>query len=198
MKVKAAVLREVTKGYSIEELELEPPKAGEALVKYAYTGYCHSDLTNMMGRLDMALPMVAGHECAGVVEAVGEGVTRVKVGDHVVGTWMIPCGKCPECRSGRGNVCTGTFPQFVAGTMLDGTTRYTDAEGNVQVFDSSLTRPELNPVQSYDVEEDTTALYLQANFKAEGQAGVGRPRSTVTPGEQATPAWSLDGEGGLR
>ena len=50
VKVKAAVLREVTKGYSIEELELEPPKAGEALVKYAYTGYCHSDLSNMMGR----------------------------------------------------------------------------------------------------------------------------------------------------
>jgi S-(hydroxymethyl)glutathione dehydrogenase/alcohol dehydrogenase len=129
VKVKAAVLREVTKGYSIEELDLEPPKAGEALVKYAYTGYCHSDLTNMMGRLDMALPMVAGHECAGVVEAVGDGVTRVKVGDHVVGTWMIPCGHCPECHAGRGNVCTGTFPQFVAGTMLDGTTRYTDADG---------------------------------------------------------------------
>ena len=50
MKVKAAVLREVTKGYSVEELELEPPRAGEALVKYTYTGYCHSDLSNMMGR----------------------------------------------------------------------------------------------------------------------------------------------------
>jgi S-(hydroxymethyl)glutathione dehydrogenase/alcohol dehydrogenase len=129
VKVKAAVLREVTKGYSIEDLELEPPRAEEALVKYAYTGYCHSDLSNMMGRTSMALPMVAGHECAGVVEAVGEGVTRVKVGDHVVGTWMIPCGHCPQCRSGRGNVCTGTFTQFVSGTMLDGTTRYADAQG---------------------------------------------------------------------
>ena len=129
VKVKAAVLREVTKGYSVEELELEPPAAGEALVKYAYTGYCHSDLSNMMGRTSMALPMVAGHECAGVVEAVGEGVTRVKAGDHVVGTWMIPCGHCPQCRAGHGNVCTGTFTQFVSGTMLDGTTRYTDAEG---------------------------------------------------------------------
>ena len=80
----------------------------------------------------MALPMVAGHECAGVVEAVGEGVTRVKVGDHVVGTWMIPCGECPECRSGRGNVCTGNFPQFVAGTMLDGTTPLHGRQGQAR------------------------------------------------------------------
>ena len=129
MKIRAAVLREVKKGYSIEELELEPPHAGEVLVKYAYTGYCHSDLSNAMGRIQMALPMVAGHECAGVVEAVGPGVTRVKVGDHVVGTWMIPCGHCPECRRGLGNVCTGNFTHFVSGTMLDGTTRMRDAKG---------------------------------------------------------------------
>jgi Zn-dependent alcohol dehydrogenase len=131
VKVKAAVLREVNKGYSIEELELEPPHVGEALVKYLYTGYCHSDLSNATGRIQMALPMVAGHECAGVVEAVGEGVTRVKVGDYVVGTWMIPCGHCPECRRGLGNVCTGNFGNFVSGTMLDGTSRYRDAKGNV-------------------------------------------------------------------
>ena len=130
MKIKAAVLREVNKGYSIEELELEPPRVGEALVKYAYTGYCHSDLSNAKGRIEMALPMVAGHECAGVVEAVGPGVTRVKVGDHVVGTWMVPCGQCPECHRGLGNVCTGNFGNFVAGTMLDGTTRIRDAKGN--------------------------------------------------------------------
>lgn len=118
------------KGYRIEELELEPPHAGEVLVKYAYTGYCHSDLSNAKGRIEMALPMVAGHECAGVVEAVGLGVTRVKVGDHVVGTWMIPCGHCPECRRGLGNVCTGNFTHFLSGTMLDGTTRMKDVKGN--------------------------------------------------------------------
>jgi S-(hydroxymethyl)glutathione dehydrogenase/alcohol dehydrogenase len=129
VKIRAAVLREVKKGYSIEELELEPPHAGEALVKYAYTGYCHSDLSNLMGRIEMALPMVAGHECAGIVEAVGPDVTRVKVGDHVVGTWMIPCGHCPQCRRGLGNVCTGNFTHFVSGTMLDGTTRMKDSKG---------------------------------------------------------------------
>jgi Zn-dependent alcohol dehydrogenase len=130
VKIRAAVLREVKKGYSIEELELAPPQAGEVLVKYAYTGYCHSDLSVAMGRIDIARPLVAGHEAAGVVEAVGPGVTRVKVGDHVASTWMIPCGDCPECRSGLGNVCTGNFPHFLAGTMLDGTTRLTDAKGD--------------------------------------------------------------------
>ncbi len=101
----------------------------------------------------MALPMVAGHECAGVVEAVGEGVTRVKVGDHVVGTWMIPCGQCPQCRAGHGNVCTGTFTQFVSGTMLDGTTRYTDAEGKQeQVHGPGVVgeQPRLEPGESFE------------------------------------------------
>jgi len=130
VKIKAAVLREVNKPYSIEELELESPRSGEALVKWQYTGYCHSDLSNLKGRITMALPLVAGHECAGVVEAVGEGVTRVKVGDHVVGTWMVPCGHCPECRRGLGNVCTGNFTNFVSGTMLDGTSRLKDAKGD--------------------------------------------------------------------
>lgn len=131
MKINAAVLREVNKGYSIEELELEPPHVGEALVKYAYTGFCHSDLSNVKGRIQMKLPMVAGHECAGVVQAVGPGVTRVKVGDHVASTWMIPCGDCPECRAGLGNVCSGSKPHFVGGTLLDGTSRLRDVKGNI-------------------------------------------------------------------
>ncbi len=129
MKVKAAVLREINKGYSIEELELDAPKEGEALVKYAYTGFCHSDLSNTKGFTKMKLPMVAGHEAAGIVQEVGPGTTRVKPGDHVASAWMCPCGDCPECREGLGNICSGTFPQFVSGTMLDGTTRYRDAKG---------------------------------------------------------------------
>jgi|GEM_PF-1303721 len=64
MKIKGAVLREPNKPYSIEELELEPPKEKEVLVRYAYTGYCHSDLHNLLGEIQMALPLVAGHEAA--------------------------------------------------------------------------------------------------------------------------------------
>ncbi len=130
MKIKGAVLREVDKPYSFEELELDSPHANEVLVKWLYTGYCHSDLSNIKGRTMMKLPLVAGHECAGVVEAIGEGVTRVKKGDRVVGTWMVPCGHCPECRAGLGNVCSGNFDPFVSGTMLDGTTRIRDANGD--------------------------------------------------------------------
>jgi Zn-dependent alcohol dehydrogenase len=129
VKIKGAVLREVGKPYSFEELDLDSPHETEVLVKWLYTGYCHSDLSNLKGRTTMKLPLVAGHEAAGIVEAVGDRVTRVKKGDHVVGTWMIPCGQCPECRKGFGNECSGTFGPFVSGTMLDGTSRIKDANG---------------------------------------------------------------------
>jgi S-(hydroxymethyl)glutathione dehydrogenase/alcohol dehydrogenase len=129
MKIKAAVLREPKKPYTIEELELAPPKQGEALVRYAYTGYCHSDLHLQLGEIPIALPLVAGHECSGIVEEVGPGVTRVKKGDHVVGTWMVPCGVCPACRRGMGNICSGSFQYFLAGMMLDGTSRLKDKNG---------------------------------------------------------------------
>jgi Zn-dependent alcohol dehydrogenase len=131
MKIKAAVLREVNKPYSIEELELDPPKEKEVLVRYVYTGYCHSDLSNLLGNVQMALPIVAGHEGAGVVEAVGPGCTKVKKGDHVAATWMVPCGECPQCLRGRGNVCSGTFKNFVEGMLLDGTSRLRDKNGQM-------------------------------------------------------------------
>jgi S-(hydroxymethyl)glutathione dehydrogenase / alcohol dehydrogenase len=129
VKIKGAVLREPNKPYSIEELELDPPKEKEALVRYVYTGYCHSDLHNLLGEIHMATPFVAGHECAGVVEELGPGCTKIKKGDHVVGTWMIPCGVCPQCRRGMGNICSGTFGYFVDGMLLDGTSRIRDKKG---------------------------------------------------------------------
>jgi len=131
MKITGAVLREPKKPYSIEELELEPPREKEALVRYVYTGYCHSDLSNLLGHVEMMLPLVAGHEAAGVVEEVGPGCTKLKKGDHVVATWMVPCGQCPQCRKGMGNLCTGTFKYFVEGMLLDGTSRIRDAKGEM-------------------------------------------------------------------
>ena len=133
MKIKGAVLREpgMGKGYSIEELELEPPKQKEALVRYAYAGYCHSDLSLLQGKIAKKYPFVAGHEVAGVVEEVGPNCTKVKKGDHVVGTWMIPCGHCRQCAKGRGNLCEGTFGYFVSGKLLDGTSRIKDKNGKM-------------------------------------------------------------------
>lgn len=131
MKIKAAVLREVKQPYSIEELELDPPKEREALIRYAYTGYCHSDLSNILGNIQMTLPIVAGHEGAGIVEEVGPGCTKLKKGDHVIATWMIPCGQCPQCLRGMGNICSGTFEYFVNGMLLDGTSRLRDKNGQM-------------------------------------------------------------------
>lgn len=131
MKIKGAVLREVGKPYSIEELELDPPKEKEALVRYVYTGYCHSDLSNLHGNVQMALPMLAGHEAAGIVEEVGPGCTKLKKGDHVVATWMIPCGHCPQCARGMGNLCSGNMGYFVEGMLLDGTSRLKDKDGKM-------------------------------------------------------------------
>ena len=78
MKIKAAVLRETNKPLTIEELELDPPKEREVLVKNAFTGFCHSDLSLMNGAIVMDLPFAIGHEAAGVVVDVGPGVTKVK------------------------------------------------------------------------------------------------------------------------
>ncbi len=130
MKVKAAVLREIGKPCTIEELELASPKAGEVLVRYAYCGFCHSDLSFIMGSVPSLVPMVPGHECSGVVEEVGPGVTRVKKGDHFVGTYCIPCGQCRQCLEGRSYLCPGTQTPFLEGTMLDGTTRFADKRGD--------------------------------------------------------------------
>jgi S-(hydroxymethyl)glutathione dehydrogenase/alcohol dehydrogenase len=131
MKIRGAVLREINKPYSIEELELDPPKEKEALVRYVYTGYCHSDLSNKTGAVNMVLPIVAGHEGAGIVEEVGPGCTKLKKGDHVVATWMVPCGHCRQCLRGMGNVCTGTFNYFLEGMLLDGTSRIRDKNGKM-------------------------------------------------------------------
>ncbi len=128
--VKAAVLRDVGKPCTIEELELEGPKAGEVLVRYAYCGFCHSDLSFMIGSVPTFVPMVPGHECSGVVEEVGAGVTRLKKGDHFVATYSIPCGECRHCLEGRSYLCPGTQRPFLEGTMLDGTTRFKDKKGS--------------------------------------------------------------------
>ena len=131
MKMKAAVLREFKKPATIEKIELAPPKEKEILVKTRYTSFCHSDLHFMQGSFPtFPLPLVLGHEASGVVEKVGPGVTSLKKGDHVVPTWMIPCGECPECRSGRGFLCIESNRIHGTGGLLDGTSRLTDLKGN--------------------------------------------------------------------
>jgi len=105
MRITAAVLREQGKPLTIEPLELHAPGAGEVLVEVKAAGVCHSDLHPARGDWPVPLPMVLGHEGAGVVRAVGAGVTRVAAGDIVVFCWAPPCGVCPPCRSGHAVLC---------------------------------------------------------------------------------------------
>ena len=105
MEVTAAVLREQGSPLTIESLELDAPEAGEVLVEVKAAGVCHSDLHPALGDWPVPTPMVLGHEGAGVVRAVGPGVTRVSPGDTVVFCWAPPCGVCPPCRSGHPVLC---------------------------------------------------------------------------------------------
>ncbi len=99
--MKAAVLYELNTPLVVEDVELEGPKQGEVLVKVAAAGVCHSDLSFMEGRWKIAIPLVMGHEGAGVVEKVGEGVTSVKPDDHVIFSWVASCGVCRNCSRGE-------------------------------------------------------------------------------------------------
>ena len=105
MKIKAAILWEQGAPLSVEEAELEAPRAGEVLVEVRAAGVCHSDLHPARGDWPARTPLVLGHEGAGVVREVGEGVTRVRAGDHVVFCWAPPCGSCPYCLEGRPVLC---------------------------------------------------------------------------------------------
>jgi Zn-dependent alcohol dehydrogenase len=105
LKINAAVLWEQGAPLSVEGVELEGPRAGEVLVEVKAAGVCHSDLHPARGDWPARTPLVLGHEGAGLVREVGEGVTRVGVGDRVVFCWAPPCGACPPCLEGRPVLC---------------------------------------------------------------------------------------------
>jgi alcohol dehydrogenase len=131
MKVKAAVLRRMgveppyaeTKPLSIETIELDPPGRDEVLVRIGAAGLCHSDLSVINGDRPRPLPMALGHEAAGVVEELGEGVTDLVRGDHVVMVFMPSCGHCLPCAEGRPALCEPGATANGAGTLLSGARR---------------------------------------------------------------------------
>ncbi len=130
MRVSAAVQHEPGAPPSVEEVLLEPPRAGEVLVRVAAAGVCHSDLHLADGHLGTRrFPIVLGHEGAGVVEAVGPGVDHVAPGDHVAFCFVPACLACRSCRAGRFNLCETAAAHSWTGTLLDGTTRLRLAGG---------------------------------------------------------------------
>ncbi len=132
MRMKAAVLYEAQQPLVIEEIELDPPQAGEVLVKMAATGVCHSDVHYYTGHLPREKPIILGHEGAGVVEEVGPGVTSVAPGDHVVLTFLPSCGKCRWCHTGHPNMCD-LGAKLRTGKMLDDTCRLRRASDGLEI-----------------------------------------------------------------
>jgi S-(hydroxymethyl)glutathione dehydrogenase/alcohol dehydrogenase len=121
--MRAAVLHEPG-DVRVEDVQLDPPRRGEVLVRLAAAGVCHSDLHLVDGALgDGRWPMVLGHEGAGVVEEVGDGVEHLAPGDEVVLCWVPSCRSCAACRAGRPTLCATVARHSLEGTLPDGTTR---------------------------------------------------------------------------
>ena len=135
--MKAAVYYRPNQPLSVEELDLLEPQRNEVTVRVAAAGVCHSDLHLIDGLLPHRAPAVLGHEGAGVVEEVGEGVTYVQPGDHVILSFIPSCGQCAYCIAGRPNLCTAGNRAAVRGTLMDGTTRL--RKGKQEVYHMACT-----------------------------------------------------------
>ncbi len=125
MKTRAAVAWEAGQPLTVEEVDLEGPKAGEALVRIVATGVCHTDAYTLSGDdPEGAFPAILGHEGGGIVEEVGAGVTSVEPGDHVIPLYTPECRECKFCKSGKTNLCQAIRVTQGQGLMPDGTSRF--------------------------------------------------------------------------
>jgi NDMA-dependent alcohol dehydrogenase len=133
VKSNAALLFESPGRYEVCEVDLDPPKDHEVLVRFAASGLCHSDVHFVLGEHTGPVPMCGGHEGAGVVEDVGPGVVGVRPGDHVVASFIPGCGRCRYCAAGRSNLCT-LGAKLQLGPQLDGTYRMHHAGRDISQF----------------------------------------------------------------
>lgn len=123
---KAMVAWEAGQPLTMETVTVAPPKAGEVRIQVLASGVCHTDAYTLSGKdPEGVFPAILGHEGGGVVEAIGEGVTSVKVGDHVIPLYTPECGECEYCKSGKTNLCQAVRNTQGQGLMPDGTTRFT-------------------------------------------------------------------------
>jgi S-(hydroxymethyl)glutathione dehydrogenase/alcohol dehydrogenase len=137
-RFRAAVLTAVNAPLAIETLELAALRPGDVLVRLGASGLCHTDLEVIQGALPYPLPIVLGHEGAGVVEAVGDGVTLVKPGDHVVCSWNPFCGRCFFCTRDQPILCEAVTATQPKGRLMDGGIRYARADGGAPVHHFSV------------------------------------------------------------
>jgi len=189
LKTRASLFRDVGRPLQTVELDLEEPRAGEVLVRMAAVGVCGSDLHVLKGEWPRPTPMVLGHEGAGVVEAVGEGVEAPAVGDRVVICWAPACGECPACRRGRPAACEPLRAAIGAGTLLDGTTRLSYEGETVYRMTATGCLAERVVVQANAALPlgDGISLEEAALLGCAALTGVGAVRyaSTLGPGQSA-------------
>jgi len=125
IKSKAAIAWAKNQPLSIEEVDVMLPRKGEVLVRIVATGVCHTDAFTLSGEdPEGVFPAILGHEGAGIVEQIGEGVSSVQVGDHVIPLYTAECGECKFCKSGKTNLCSAVRETQGKGLMPDGTTRF--------------------------------------------------------------------------
>lgn len=136
----------------IETITVAPPKAGEVRIRILATGVCHTDQYTLSGQDPEGLfPCILGHEGGGVVESVGEGVTSVKVGDHVVPCYVPQCGECKFCKSPKTNLCSKIRLTQGKGVMPDGTSRFTCQGKTIYHFMGTSTFSEYTVVAEISV-----------------------------------------------
>ena len=146
MRFRAAVLYEVGKPLEIDELEMQPLQAGDVLVRIRASGLCHTDLEVIQGSLAYPMPIVLGHEGAGVVEEVGSGVTRVRPGDHVILSWNPHCGHCFYCERDLPILCEPFRRHQPQGHLLDGSSRMQRNGTKVHHYSGTSTHAEYTVV----------------------------------------------------
>ncbi len=184
--MKAAILEAPATDLVVDRVGIQEPRSGEVLVRLAASGVCHSDLHVVHGTQTTPLPVVLGHEGAGVVEAVGPNVTRVKAGDHVVLSWTPYCGQCAYCQSGHPNLCEVVYATMGNGTLMDGTSRLSRAGKPIYhySFISSFAEYSVVPESGCVVIEPEIPLDKAALVGCAVMTGVGAAVNTarVQPG----------------
>lgn len=173
----------------IEQVSLAPPGEGEVLIEVAAAGLCHSDLSSIEGLRPRKLPAVMGHEAAGIVQAVGPGVSRIKVGDHVVAIFVASCGQCRYCASGRPNLCNASWKARTEGTLISGSRKLSCCGNEINHYTGLSTFAEFAVVSetSLVVIDKSVPLEVAALFGCAVVTGVGAVMNTgaVRPGDSA-------------
>jgi alcohol dehydrogenase len=206
MRIKAAILFEQgrprpyaeSRPLVVEEVELDGPGAGEVLIEIAAAGLCHSDLSAIEGIRPRPLPVVIGHEGAGIVREVGEGVSDLAPGDHVVTVFVTSCGHCRWCVRGRPNICPSGFAARAAGTLVSGAKRIRRLNGERVNHGSGLSL-----FAQFAVVSRRAAVRIDADIPLEDAAIFGCAVMTGagavlnTAGLQAGDAVAVVGLGGI-